>query len=274
MSIATRLTSILRNLRFASGLAPRDVAESSAYLRWQVRRRLPNSALLKMPWGEFAFAHLGVARSQFEEIFVKRHYAFQATTTQPVIIDCGGNIGLSAIWFKQAYPACDLTVYEADAEISATLKANLTRAGCPEINVLNQAVWVENCELSFASTGLDTGNIDPRGRQTVRAIDLAEKLPARVDLLKMDIEGAEFDVLEHLLNRGVINKVHNLAVELHPSRETFPRMLALLKRMTEAGFHVSFESFVGPFRGLEADVSPFEVVGGNRMFVQAYFWRP
>lgn len=273
MSLATRFKSIGRDFRFSRGLAPRDTAECSAYLRWAVRHQLPDSTRLKMPWGEFACTNIGVARSQFEEIFVRRFYAFQPASARPTIVDCGGNIGLSAIWFRQNFPDCDLTVYEADGKLSEILRANLARAGFPGARVLNQAVWIKDTELTFASTGLDTGKIARDGGTKVTAIDLATALPARVDLLKMDIEGAEFDVLAHLLDTGAMAKIQNLAVELHPSNATFPKMIALLQRMERVGFLTSFESFVGPYCGLEATSSPFELVGRNRVFVQAYFWR-
>ncbi len=273
MSLATRLKSLGRDFRFSRGFAPRDTAEGSAYLRWAVRHQLPASTRLKMPWGELDCTNLGIARSQFEEIFVRRYYAFRPASATPTIVDCGGNIGLSAIWFKQNYPDCDLTVYEADTALTEILRTNLARAGYSAVRVLQQAVWIENTELTFASTGLDTGKIASDGGAKVTAIDLAAALPARVDLLKMDIEGAEFDVLAHLLDTGAMAKIQNLAVELHPSHATFPKMIALLQRMERAGFLTSFESFVGPYCGLEATASPFELVGRNRVFVQAYFWR-
>ena len=58
----------------------------------------------QFPWGCFDYANIRHLTSQFEEIFVKRCYAFQTDTLNPVILDCGGNIGLSATWFKLNYP--------------------------------------------------------------------------------------------------------------------------------------------------------------------------
>jgi FkbM family methyltransferase len=274
MSIATRLSQAWLHFRFSCGLGPSDITEGSAYLRWAERKQLPASTLLKLPWGGFACTSIGIARSQFDEIFVRRFYAFRAASTTPTIIDCGGNIGLSALWFKQNYPGASLTVYEADAALTGVLRSNLERAGYTDVRVMNQAVWTKDCELAFSATGIDTGKIDQTGIDKVPAIDLATALPAHVDLLKMDIEGAEFAVLHHLLDAGAVGKIANLAVEFHPSHATFPQMLALLQRMAAAGFRISFESFVGPFCGLEETASPFELVGRNRVFVQAYFWRP
>lgn len=216
---------------------------------------------------------LDVARSQFEGIFVKRSYAFKCGAKNPVIIDCGGNVGLSAIWFKQNYPDCDLTVYEADSAIAKILVSNLASAGYSHTRVLNEAVWVEDGEIGFVATGLDTGHIDSGGAAKVRTVDLGKSLPQHVDLLKIDIEGAEFPVLERMIESGAIARVDHLVVEFHPSRDTFPRMLQIFEKLEHAGMRVSFESILGPWMGVDTEGSPFGVVDRNRMFVEAYIWR-
>ncbi len=275
MRITARIKTTLRRLRFACGGAPRTNEETSDYLRRIAVTKAQDVGPLplKMPWGIFTCTNIGVARAQFEEIVVNRQYAFKTSSANPTIIDCGGNVGMSAIWFLQSYPQCRLTVYEADAELAGILKANLANAGYPDAHVLNRAVWTADGEIAFSSTGVDTGKIDPLGSGKVKAVDLAASLPNEVDLLKIDIEGAEFDVLDRLLSSGTINTIRNLAVEFHPTRKTFPQMLEIFLKLEHAGYRVSFESFLGPFCGLEAADSQFEAVGRNRMFVQAYIWR-
>lgn len=273
MSIRARLAAKFLRLRFAGGLRPRNPGEISAYLHHLAGRTARSTGPLKMPWGNFTCTDLHVARSQFEEIFVKRQYAFRTESPAPVIIDCGGNVGLSAIWFKQNHPGCRLTVYEADPKLAAILTGNLAQANCADVDVLNQAVWIEDGFIAFAPTGTDTGKIDPEGFERVKSTDLAAVLPDRVDLLKMDIEGAEFAVIDRLLTTGAIQRVRHLAVEFHPTRATHAAMLTLFQRMESAGFKMAFESFLGPFCGLETAPSPFDAVGRNRMFVQAYAWR-
>ena len=73
----------------------------------------PPGQRFPFPWGTVQYASASDLRGQFTEIFVQRHYAFQATAAEPVIVDAGGNIGMSAIWFKQTYPRDRMSVYEA-----------------------------------------------------------------------------------------------------------------------------------------------------------------
>jgi FkbM family methyltransferase len=266
------LKARLLELRFALGHNPANLTEAQLYLR-SVARDEPCDTLLSMPWGELACSNTAVVRAQFEEIFIKRHYEFKSTVQAPVIIDCGGNIGLSAIWFSQNYPGCRLTVLEADPAVADKLRCNLSRAGFGDTKVENLAVWTENTEIPFSATGMDNGRIDPEGGQTVRTIDVVDLIPDQVDLMKIDIEGAEFDVIDRMIDTGVIDRVRNLAVEFHPSRSTLGRMMTLFERLGEIGMTVSFESYHGPAAGLEDTEAAFPVVGRHRMFVQAYIWR-
>lgn len=61
-------------------------------------------------------------------------------------------------------------------------------------------------------------NVDGDHGEEIDGIDLAafiDSLEQPVKILKMDIEGAEYAVLEHLLNTGSIMKVEKVFVETH-----------------------------------------------------------
>src|SRR5688572_24315682 len=95
--------------------------------------------------------------------------------------------------------------------------------------------WCQNTELVFASRGDDMGKIDAQGNVSVQAIHFAEAIPESVNLLKIDIEGAEFAVLERLIQAGAINRVKNIVAELHPSKSTKDRMLGIMKFLPMVG---------------------------------------
>jgi FkbM family methyltransferase len=225
------------------------------------------------PWGNLEFTQTSALSSQYGEIFLKRHYCCGPLRDRPVIVDCGGNIGLSAIWFAQSYPGADITVYEPDASLCEILERNLSGARCTGVRVVNAAAWVSDGEIAFDATGDDSGKVDPSGKTRVRAVDLALALPERVDLLKLDIEGAEFEVLEHLLNTGSSARVNHTAVEFHPTRRSMPQMIRILGRLQESGFDIAFDSFLSPWAGLEPTASPFEAVGRQRVLLYLYAWR-
>jgi hypothetical protein len=71
----------------------------------------------------------GLLENMFGELFLSQVYAVHKLPDRPYIIDCGGNIGLSVIWFKQRYPQARITVFEADPTQRAPLGVDLDRSG-------------------------------------------------------------------------------------------------------------------------------------------------
>lgn len=242
--------------------------------RLQRQEDLLNGAgSFEFPWGKFEFVSAGQLRVQFEEIFVRRQYAFASSNPSPVILDCGGNIGLSAVWFKLNYPKCQLTVYEADPDLAKIIKANLQHAGITDVSVLCEAVWVQNGKVAFQKTGDDSGKIISEGMNSYPAIDLAEYLPEKVDLLKLDIEGAEFQVLDRLCQTGVIERVQNLVCEFHVWRDKTDLLLHTLAQLRATGFQLVMSAEIAPWLGLADAESPFECVNRQQVLMEVFAWR-
>src|SRR5258706_3565529 len=266
--------SLTCRFRDLLGVSPRSNNEVLEHLR---HLREPKNGtgerLVRFPWGWFEYSKLTNLVSQFDSIFIGRGYYFNCAISAPVIIDCGGNMGLSGVWFRQTYPRCAMTVYEADPNLASIIRRNLDHAGHSDVNVRNNAVWSENGEIVFSSRGDDMGRIDPQGNVTVKAIDLSAELPEQVDLMKMDIEGAEFEVFERLIQTGAINRVKNLLAEFHPSKPTKVRILKIIQSLADAGFEFVFCGDLAPWMGLEQNAATFPVVGRNRMFLQLYAWQ-
>ncbi|HEV8058507.1 MAG TPA: FkbM family methyltransferase, partial [Gemmataceae bacterium] len=212
------------------------------------------------PWGRFEFVHAGQLRSQFEEIFISRQYAFTPEGPDPIIIDCGGNVGLSAIWFKLRYPTCKLTVYEVDPDLGDLLQGNLQRAGFGSVEVCRKAVWIANATVPFERTGDNSGRIVENGSCSFPAIDLSANLPDRVDLLKLDIEGAEYAVLDRLCETGAIERVRRLVCEFHVWRDSTDDLLRTLTHLRAGGMCFSMSAAAVPWIGQASEEAPFEVI--------------
>lgn len=268
--------SFLRHVIWRIRVAANFGCASGAELRYRILR-LPNLSapgrFFTFPWGRMEFVSASDLRGQFFEIFEQRHYAFKTAVAAPVIIDAGGNIGMSAIWFRQTYPQCNLTVYEADPTLAGVLARNLAAAKISGVNVQNAAVWTEDGTVAFDNLGQDKGAVSSTGAIQVRAIDLARHLPERVDLLKLDVEGAEYAIVEKLCRDGSIARVQNLVAEYHVRRPDLDRFLASLRLLREAGLQVTFSSALGPWLGRADATAKFEIVGDEQMLAEVYAWR-
>jgi FkbM family methyltransferase len=264
---------IRRGLKSLFGAIDSPYWKILARLRWQQKWDSRKTSF-QFPWGCFDYVNIRHLTSQFEEIFVNRGYAFQTDTLNPVILDCGGNIGLSATWFKLNYPACHLTVYEPDPDLARILETNLNRAGFRDVQSHRKAVWIENKLINFFKTGDDDGHIASEGTATYPAIDLSEELPDRVDLLKLDVEGAEFEILKKLCATEAIQRVRRLICEFHVYRDRTDDFLQVLCNLRKSGMNLSITGNAVPWIGLADESAPFDAIDRNHLLIMAYAWRP
>jgi FkbM family methyltransferase len=153
---------------------------------------------------------------QFKEIFVENSYKFISKSEFPVIIDCGANIGTSCIYFKTLYPQSKIIAFEADTQLAKILDSNLKKNNINDVRVIAKAVWIDNNGITFSSEGADGGSIQGSGEKekvdSIKFKDFLEKA-GNVDLLKIDIEGAEYDVIKDC--QDSLTNVDNIFIEYH-----------------------------------------------------------
>lgn len=151
------------------------------------------------------------------EIYIKKNYMFDSETNTPFIIDCGANIGLSAIFFKQIYPNSKIICFEPDPKIFEMLKYNLEQFNYSDIQIVNSAVWINDEKLIFETDKSWGGKIvteENKKTISIDAINLNKYLNKKIDFLKIDIEGAEYDVIKNC-SELIIKNVNNIFFEWH-----------------------------------------------------------
>jgi FkbM family methyltransferase len=189
---------------------------------------------------QFYYSHGESFLHSMEEIFNEQVYKFNSDTDEPYIIDCGANIGLSIYYFKKIFPQSKILAFEPDDKIFQLLKKNIDQINTDGSIILkNEAVWKEDTELSFFSEGALAGSsVIDFGKKNnvikVKAIDLKKHLFQSVDFLKIDIEGAEneliFDIAPQLRN------VKNLFLEYHGLVNQPQNLGDILNLLKECGF--------------------------------------
>lgn len=178
----------------------------------------------------------------YKEIFEREIYKFKTSTDHPYIIDGGANIGLSAIYFRQLYPTAQIVAFEPDPYIYNILKINVSKHDFDNIDCINKGLWDEETDLTFHSEGADGGTMHLTDQYHssnvihVKTTSLLPYLNKKVDFLKIDIEGAEFKVLENVKEK--LSLVENIFVEYHSFiniEQNLPELLSILK---ESGFRL------------------------------------
>jgi len=181
--------------------------------------------------------------SAYQEIFEREIYKFHTANPRPRIVDCGANIGLSVLYFKKLYPDAVITAFEPDPKVFSALQANVAAARASDVTIVPHAVAQSEGTLKFFSEGADGGRVttehDTDSIITITTERLSPHLSQKVDFLKIDIEGAEVEVLEEA--RGSLENVSAIFVEYHSlasKPQELDRVLAILSR---AGFRYYIE---------------------------------
>ncbi len=150
-----------------------------------------------------------------------------------IAIDCGANVGLYTA--KMAANGARVFAFEPDPAAHARL---LQATGdLPNVTVYQAAVttrpgpvklylhkWAEQDPVywSTGSSLLESKNNIRTDRyvevEGMVLADFIESLDGPVRLLKMDIEGAEVEVLNQLLDRGLHTRIEAAFVEVHDRR--------------------------------------------------------
>lgn len=171
-----------------------------------------------------------------KEIFVEEIYK-QTLPPSCYIIDCGANIGLSVIYMKQLFPDARIVAFEPDAKNFALLAKNVASFQYSNVTLRQEAVWTENTQLHFATAGSMSSKIEQQqtnGTTIVKATRLKDLLTEPVDFLKIDIEGAEYAVLEDI--RDNLHHVKNLFIEYHGSFAQSKELTSILTWVNQQGF--------------------------------------
>ena len=99
-------------------------------------------------------------------------------------------------------------------------------------------------------------------------IDLKDYISQPIDLIKMDIEGAEFDVIPHLSNK--LHYIQNILLECHINTNEIDKFSILLNELGKAGFQVSI-GVLGSWNDLLN--KPKRIKNGFDQYILVSAWR-
>ncbi len=197
------------------------------------------SAMTK--FGQFAFIEEKAFRALMETVFTQNTYAFHTDSKSPRILDCGANIGVTVRYWKYRYPEARVTAFEPDPDIFKILQTNTSDLLNTEL--VQAALWSSEGELSFVREGKEGGHIETvNTNETTHSVDtlptkrLRDYLNEPIELLKIDIEGAEFEVLEDCKEH--LHNVKNLFVEHHSFLGQPQRLAYFFNILENAGFRI------------------------------------
>lgn len=151
-------------------------------------------------------------------VLVCEEYRHINSINAKTIVDAGANIGCATIWFKHQFPQASIVALEPDPE-NYRLAVENTR-GLQDIKILCAGLWGTRARLRIVNP--DAWRYALRVEESIDGPIQAESVLSimegngwsHIDILKMDIEGAEASVLAHDVDCW-IGRVNVLIIELH-----------------------------------------------------------
>lgn len=166
----------------------------------------------------------------FRQVFVRHAYYFVSDTPNPHIMDCGGNIGMTTLYYKYLYPDASVTVFEPSREVVGILQRNFDRNTLTNVTLVQAALSSHKGTARMYTRGaaacgntLDSNLVETNSTKhvaesyevsTVVLSDYIHRERA-VDIVKLDIEGAEGAVIQELAHSGALAHIKKIVMEYH-----------------------------------------------------------
>jgi FkbM family methyltransferase len=163
------------------------------------------------------------------QVLIIAEYELEVCRHPRVIIDAGANIGLTSVFFANMYPDAKIVAIEPESTNYGLLLKNI--APYSNIVAVQAALWKESTELALIDSGLGNYGFQTHARRATSQPSMVGYVPSitmnklmedyqldHIDILKIDIEGAEKEVFENAM--PWIDQVRAIEVETHDEMKT------------------------------------------------------
>jgi FkbM family methyltransferase len=170
--------------------------------------------------------HTADMETLWETFWGQYHLPCRRLSKPACIVDLGANVGYTVAHFGHLYPEARILAVEMDLGNVELCLQNTARLG-PRVAIVQAAIWSSDGFVRYGGNEVNGLSVSREaeidnplaGRapsRTLRSVFDAYRVE-KVDFLKMDIEGAEAEVLRGVGEWG--HCVEQIAVEIHPPAE-------------------------------------------------------
>ncbi|MBS3915701.1 MAG: FkbM family methyltransferase [Bacteroidetes bacterium] len=200
-----------------------------AVLQLKLRRKKQSdgSVFIRFFGKEFHVCNPADTQFMIKEIWLEKPYELYPKKGIGKIADVGANQGFSLFYFYQNFGDIRYTAMEPDERNFELLKENISAIPFSENNkpeLLKFAAWNKNTELYFSgdnSTSTTNRNFSESGNSAIKisAIDFGKWLLENpCDLVKLDVEGAEAEVMDSVIQNNSLTCAGHWLIEFHTER--------------------------------------------------------
>jgi len=157
----------------------------------------------------------------FSQVIYDKEYELKYRVKPTVIVDCGANIGLATVFFKNKFPDAKIIAIEPESSNFKILQKNTEKYD--DVHCLQSGIWSKSTILKISDAkrgnwGFTVEETNETGPHTIPAISIdgiMEKFKLdHIDILKMDIEGSEKEVFTQNADKWLPH-VKVMVIEFH-----------------------------------------------------------
>lgn len=165
-----------------------------------------------------------------------------------IVFDLGGYEGQ---WSSDIFGryCCSIHVFEPVESFASTIEGRfsrnerivLHRFGLSDRTFRTQIYLDKDATSIFGST-IFGSTTESEEISLVRASDFLEESGiAKIDLVKINIEGGEYDLLEHLLDCGIAARIMNIQVQFHSFVPDAERRMARIQQRLKETHYLTYQ---------------------------------
>lgn len=159
-----------------------------------------------------------------------------------IVIDVGAHIGLFTLYASQFCTDGKIYSFEPMKENYELLSENIKSNNLKQVEIFNLAVSNSNQEINLYINDDESGHSmfsESNHSTTVNSISLQkffdEKNIERCNFLKLDCEGAEYEIIKHLPT-SYLQKIDKMVIEYHMADSNPELLIELKKNLSKNNF--------------------------------------
>ena len=175
----------------------------------------------------------------FRQVFIHGDYDFPINFKPKTIVDAGAHVGYASVYFLHRFPTAKIFAIEPEKANAEIYKSNLMNY--ENVTLFQGALWGSSTTLNIKNPEANTWSFrmqessptsKTEGINSITIQDILEQIDF-IDILKLDIEGAEYNLFN--CETPWLDKVKMLVIELH-ERYASGCTALINKKMQEYGF--------------------------------------
>lgn len=222
--------------------------------RFETLRTLPRfvPGKIRLDGRDWCYADAAAFYNRYRAVYRRKCFAIRLNRKAPRFVDAGAHVGMVSRFWKEGFPDARIIAIEADGNLMPMIQNNLQGMEGEPVQVLNAAVWKNSLGVGFKVQGMGAGFVadgdkHSSGTKQVPSITLEELVDGRtVDFLKMDIEGAESEVLR--AGHEALRWVDRIFLEYHSRPDQHQELSEIFGILERAGFRLWVNTEFAPER--------------------------